>query len=211
MARKIKSKTDNSGWSDPVKKKKIRKRRKPMTEEQRQAASERLEKARAARASKNPNYGQSGVHESLRDLPENNPLHPNKVKKWIKTQKDLAAAERKNERANVKGATARKTSHETYVRSLQKYLRTGDYTDSLYGEHQEHVIRYRCIAMAYDKNGLPKRNVGTWYPDIGTVYTQEMFNEDRGIENANVQKTKRRRKRNKGAVEAKGKKASRSS
>lgn len=211
MARKIKSKTDNSGWSDPTKKKKIRKRRKPMTDEQRQAASERLEKARAARASKNPNYGQSGIHENLRDLPENNPLHPNKVKRWIKTQKDLAAAERKNERANVKGATARKISHETYVRSLQKYLRTGDYTDSLYGEHQEHVIRYRCIAMGYDKNGLPKRNVGTWYPDIGTVYTQEMFNEDRGIENANVQKTKRSRKRNKGTVEAKGKKAGRSS
>ena len=46
MARKIKSKTDNSGWTDPSKKKKVRKS-KPMTEEQKQAAAERLEKARA--------------------------------------------------------------------------------------------------------------------------------------------------------------------
>ncbi len=44
MARKIKSKTDNSGWVDPAKKRKIRKKRKPMSEEQKQAAAERLEK-----------------------------------------------------------------------------------------------------------------------------------------------------------------------
>ena len=71
MARKIKSKiADNSGWTDPSKKKKVRKKRKPMTEEQKQAAAERLEKKKQerARAAKNPNYGQSGIHESLRDL-----------------------------------------------------------------------------------------------------------------------------------------------
>ena len=47
MPRKVKASTDNSGWVEP---KKVRKRRKPMTEEQKRAASERLEKARAARA-----------------------------------------------------------------------------------------------------------------------------------------------------------------
>ena len=41
MARKIQVKTDNSGWVDPTKKK--RKKRKPMTEKQRQAAAERCE------------------------------------------------------------------------------------------------------------------------------------------------------------------------
>ena len=76
MARKIKAKTDNSGWTDPTKKKRVRKRRKPMTEEQRQAAAERLEKARKVRAAKNPNYGQSGIHESLRDLPDDAPMNP---------------------------------------------------------------------------------------------------------------------------------------
>lgn len=50
VAKKIRAKTQNSGWSDPSKKKKTRKPRKPMTEEQRQAAAERLKKAREARA-----------------------------------------------------------------------------------------------------------------------------------------------------------------
>ena len=85
MARKIKATTDNSGWVEPKK----RKRRKPMTEKQRQAAAKRLEKAREKRAAKNPDYGMSGIHHSLRDLPDDHPAHPKKVKVWIKTQKNL--------------------------------------------------------------------------------------------------------------------------
>ena len=213
MARKIKAKTDNSGWTDPTKKKRVRKRRKPMTEEQRQAAAERLEKARKARAAKNPNYGQSGIHESLRDLPDDSPINPKKVKKWIKTQKELAAAERRNEKSGVKGATDRRSSHEAYVRNMQKYLRDGDWVDLFYGEHQEKKIGYICRGQAYywdgPKKGEPKFNVGTYYPLLGTVYSQEMYNADNGVENADVQKTKRRRKRNKRTVEGKVKKRSR--
>lgn len=214
MARKIKSKTDNSGWADPSKKKKVRKKRKPMTEEQKQAAAERLEKARAARAAKNPNYGQSSIHESLRDLPDDAPINPKKVKKWIKTQKELAAAERRNEKSGVKGATDRRSSHEAYVRNMQKYLRDGDWVDLFYGEHQEKKIGHICRGQAYywdgPKKGEPKFNVGTYYPLLGTVYSQEMYNADNGVENADVQKTKtRKRKRNKRAVEGKAKKRSR--
>ena len=88
MSRKVKASTDNSGWVEPKK----RKRRKPMTEKQRQAAAKRLEKARAKRAAKNPNYGMSGIHESLRNLADDHPAHPTKVKKWIRTQKELASA-----------------------------------------------------------------------------------------------------------------------
>jgi len=210
MARKIKVKTDNSGWKEPKK----RKRRKPMTEEQRQAAAERLEKARKARAAKNPNYGQSSIHESLRDLPDDAPINPKKVKKWIKTQKELASAERRNEKSGVKGATDRRSSHEAYVRNMQKYLRDGDWVDLFYGEHQEKKIGYICRGQAYywdgPKKGEPKFNVGTYYPLLGTVYTQEMYNADNGVENADVQKTKtRKRKRNKRAVEGKTKKRSR--
>ena len=214
MARKIKSKTDNSGWTDPSKKKKVRKKRKPMTEEQKQAAAERLAKARAARAAKNPNYGQSGIHESLRDLPDDAPINPKKVKRWIKTQRELAAAERRNEKSGIKGATDRRSSHEAYVRNMQKYLRDGDWVDLFYGEHQEKKIGYICRGQAYywdgPKKGEPKFNVGTYYPLLGTVYSQEMYNADNGVENADVQKTKtRKRKRNKRTVEGKTKKRSR--
>jgi hypothetical protein len=212
MAKKIKSKTDNKGWTDPSKKK-VRKKRKPMTEEQRVAAAERLEKARAARAAKNPDYGHSGIHESLRNLPDDYPITPKKVKGWIKTQKELVSMERKNEKADVKGATARKASHEAYVRNLQKYLKDGDYVDTFYGEHQDKIISNRCIAQAYywegPKKGEPKFDVGTYYPLLGTVYTQEMFNEDRGISDEERPEGKpKRRKRNKGTVESKGEKGS---
>jgi hypothetical protein len=54
MARKkITATTDNSEWKAPKK----RKPRKPMSDEQKAAASERLAKARAAKIEKNPNYG----------------------------------------------------------------------------------------------------------------------------------------------------------
>jgi len=215
MARKITSKTDNKGWTDPSKKK-VRKKRKPMTEDQKAAAAERLEKARAVRAAKNPDYGMTGIHESLRDLPDDYPITPKKVKQWIKTQKELASMERRNEKKNVKGATARKTSHEAYVRNLQKYLKDGDYVDTFYGEHQDKIISNRCFAQAYywegPKKGQPKFDVGTYYPLLGTVYTQEMFNEDRGISDEERPEGKpKRRKRNKGPVETKSKKGSRSS
>ena len=192
MARKIKASTDNSGWVEP--KKKIRKRRKPMTEEQKQAAAARLEKAREARAAKNPDYGQSGIHASLRDLPDDHPAHPKKVKLWIKTQKELAASERKSAKQGVRGAYSKQCIHEAYVRNLVKYLRDGDYVDMFYGEYMEHNIKRKGVAMAYESDGTPKRDVGVWYSDIGT-YTQEMYNEDRGIVSEPSKKKRKRRKK----------------
>ena len=76
-------------------------------------------------------------------------------------------------------AYAKQLIHEGYVRRMQSYLKTGDWADTLYGEHQEHKIKYRCVSLAYEKDGTPKRNIGTFYEDMGEVYTQEMFNEDR--------------------------------
>ena len=175
--KKVTVKTDNSGWTAPKK----RKPRKPMTEEQKAAASERLAKAREARAAKNPDYGKSSIHESLHNLPDDHGLSPAKVKKWIKTQQDLAKSVRQQVRQKVKGAESQLKVHEGYISSMQAYLRNGDWVDSFYGEYQEHKIRNRCIALAYDKKGNPKRNVGTFYPDMGEVYTQEMYNAERGF------------------------------
>jgi len=181
--RKIKVETDNSSWQAP----KARKKRKPMTEKQRIAASKRLEKARAIRAKKNPNYGQTGVHLTLRNLSEDHPVHPNKVKKWIKTQKELALTERHAVRQKVKGSIAKLAKHEGYIHSMTRYLKNGDWTDMFYGEHQEKTITRRCTALAYywygPKKGEVKRNINVYYPDMGCVYTKEMLEEDRETEN----------------------------
>ena len=81
MARgkKITALTDNSGWVEP-KKKKVRKKRKPMTEEQRQAATERLAKARAAKApAKN-----DSISPVVLARGDDHPLSAKKVKVWRK-------------------------------------------------------------------------------------------------------------------------------
>ena len=179
MARKkISATTDNSNWQAPKK----RKPRKPMSDEQKTAASARLEKARAARAEKNPDYGKSGIHESLHILPDDHYLSPKKIKQWIKTQKDLMAAERAGVRQNIKGAIARFANHEGYIRNMQRYLRDGDWIDGFFGEHQEKKMGWRCVALSYYDDGTPKRHVGTYYPDMGCVYTQEMLEEEMGYE-----------------------------
>ena len=188
--KKIVVETDNSNWQAPKK----RKPRKPMSEEQRVSAAARLEKAREKRKAKNPDYGLSGIHESIRDLPDEHPVAPKKVKRWINTQKELAAAERSSVRQKIKGALAKQLYHEGYIKHMQTYLRTGDWIDIFYGEHQQNKIRWSCYSLAYDEDGDPKRNVGVFYPDMGCEYTQEMFNEEKGISNVGPEKRKRKGK-----------------
>ena len=194
--KRIVAETDNSDWQAP---KKRRKPRKPMSEEQRVAAAARLEKAREKRKAKNPDYGMSNVHESLRNLPNDHPLHPDQVKQWIKSQKDLAGSARSSIRQKVKGAEAQLGIHEGYVRNMQKYLRDGDWVDMFYGEHQQYKIKYRCTSQAYywdgPNKGQPKFDIGTYYPLLGCVYTQEMFNEEQGISNVGTGERKRRNTR----------------
>ena len=209
MARKkIIATTDNSEWSAPKK----RKPRKPMTDEQKAAASERLAKAREAKVAKNPDYGQSGIHESLRNLPDDHQLSPMKVKQWIKVQKDYAKSERAAVRLKVKGANAKLSNHEGYIRNMQKYLRDGDWADMFYGDQQQGQIRNRCYALGYywygPKKGEPKRDVGTFYPDMGCTYTQEMLEEENEYERSRAALA---RERDKGPVASKRQKTSKAS
>ena len=138
-----------------------------------------VEKARAARVAKNPNYGNSLVFMRVCVISsDEHPLHPNKVKVWIKTQTELASSERAQVKQKTKGALARQLIHEGYVRNLKTYLRNGDYLDIFYGEHQEKKIRSRCYALSYHWEGpnigKPQRSVGTFYPDLGMVWESDM-------------------------------------
>lgn len=212
MARKkITATTDNSEWKAPKK----RKPRKPMTDEQKAAASERLAKAREARAAKNPDYGKTNIHESLRNLPDDHQLSPKRVKEWIKVQKDYAKSERAAVRQKVKGAEARLASHEAYVRNMQKYLRDGDWVDMFYGEQQQNRVRNRCVALGYywygPRKGQPKRDVGTFYPDLGLVWTQEMHEEERGLTDVGQDGRESTKQRGKGSVARKRRKRSKAS
>ena len=97
--------------------KKFRKARK-LTEEQKAAAAERLRKAREK---KGPAQYKN-VAKSVLDLPDDHYLSYKNVKKWIKTQKEIAASERRNAVKNVKGAIAKEHAARGYINNMNHYI-----------------------------------------------------------------------------------------
>ena len=149
--------------------KKIRKPRKPMTPEQKAAAVERLAKAREKRLKENPPQYKN-IHPAILELESDHPLSMTNVKAWIKTQREIAAAERKNERSAVKGSTQKRIRAENYARSLNRYLEDNVWEDAFYGEYGEYEITRVCTTLAYDANGDPKRTYGVFYTDLGYIF-----------------------------------------
>ena len=153
--------------------KKVRKKRKPMTEEQRAAAAERLAKARELRAQNNPPKN-SGIHPDVVALPEDHALSMVKVKEWIKSNKEKLQELKRQEKAGAKDAPAKVAALEGYVRNMESYLRSSVWLDMYSGEHRQTRVGQTCIAMAYNKDGTPKRTKGMFYPDLGHVYGEEI-------------------------------------
>jgi len=173
--------------------KKVRKKRKPMTEEQKAAAVARLAKARAARGpAKN-----ISIDESIRNLDAEHPLNPNKVKEWIKEQKELLQGLGK-EAKDGKDPNLRKMywDTETYIFNLQRYLNDGIYRDHRYGGEKQNKIRLVSVARAYYPDGTPKGTPGVFYSDIGEEYTNEMAMADNERYAKTLSNKKRVRKTN---------------
>lgn len=174
-----------------VKRKKIRKPRKPMTPEQKAAAVERLAKAREKRLRENPPEYKN-IHPTVVALPDDHELSMKNIKQWIKTQKELASVERRAMRLDKKRTRSKLAQHEGYIRSLNNYLSSGVYSDMFYGEFQEKRMGMVCHTNAYYPNGMPKRTVGIFYTDLGCEWTQEMDKEYR-IELAELDKNMRKK------------------
>jgi hypothetical protein len=148
--------------------KKIRKPRKAMSDEQRQAASERLAKARAAKGpAKNTMYP-----EELRKIPDDETFSIHNVKQWLVNQKELLSSMREYKDSKEPAERARYFATEAYVGNLDNYLRTGVYSDLFYGINGTNKVTYVSAGMAYYVDGTPKRSVGVMYSDIG-LYTQQ--------------------------------------
>ena len=119
----------------------IKKKRKPMTPEQKAAAAERLAKARAAKA---PAKNES-IHPSVLSLDEDNTFSVKNVKSWIKTQKDLLSSLRAEVRRDVKGAKAKLADAEGYIRHMRHYLKHGDWCNDFYGPYEDKRIKWQTI------------------------------------------------------------------
>lgn len=155
--------------------KKFRKKR-VMTEEQKKAAAERLAIAREKRLRENPPQYKN-IHSTVLEKTEEDELNMSNVKKWIKTQKELANRYRRESKQGIKGAEAKQIRCENYARNMQNYLENGVWLDMFWGEFGENKIGYVCKHMAYDANGEPKRSHGVFYPDINRVWGVDTSSE----------------------------------
>ena len=120
---------------------KIKRRRKPMTPEQKAAAVERLAKAREA---KGPAQHKN-IHPEVLARPDDHFLSLKNVRSWIKSNKEQLSSLRGEVRRDVKGAKSRFHSVEGYIRHMQHYLKHGDWIDNAYGEHQEKSVKWVTI------------------------------------------------------------------
>ena len=143
-----------------------------MTPEQKAAAVERLRIAREKRLKENPPKYKN-IAKNVIALDENDKFSLKNVRQWIKTQKGLLAAARQDK------SESKLSSIRGYIRHCEDYIRHGDWIDMRYGEYQEGIVKDRCLHMAYDDDGQPKRSVGVWYPDIACEWTQELANGKR--------------------------------
>ena len=156
---------------------KTRKKRKPMSPEQKAAAVERLAKARAAKQAANGDVKYKSYDESIRDIPDDDTFSVKNVLSWLKYQKDFLKSIRSYKDSKDVKERKQYTECQVYIDNLGKYLRTGVYTSSFYGRDGTHTVKYICRAMAYNKDGSPKRSEGVWYPDISTVWTKDYEDE----------------------------------
>lgn len=153
--------------------KKPRKKR-VLTDEQKQAAAARLAKAREAKGPSQNNQ----IDEDVRNLPDDHLFSYKNVRKWQNEAKQYLHAIKSFKDSKDAKERAAYQEVETYIVNLGTYMRSGVYLDSRFGPERTGKVQHRCVAMAYHKDGTPKRTVGVWYPDIGEVYTQEMALED---------------------------------
>lgn len=158
-----------------VKPVKVKRKRKPMTDEQKAAAVERLAKARAAKAPTE----QKSIPENIRNIPDNDILSVKSVRAALKQNKELLKSIKIMKDSKDSKERAYYQKIDTYIANMQNYLFSGIYKDNKAGMDGEKSISYRSIAMAYYPDGMPKRTVGVVYPDCGK-YTQEMEDQDRG-------------------------------
>lgn len=134
---------------------------------------ERLEKARAAKAAKAgpPKYAM--YSEYVVNLPDDDPLSLKTVRGWIKEVQSQITAFRNQWKAGDKKAQAKIAQFQGYKSQLESYLRSGSYISKFQGPNMESKTKYKCLSMAYYEDGRPKRDIGTWYPDVMKEWTIE--------------------------------------
>ena len=123
-----------------------------MSEAQREAAAKNLAKARASK--KPATY--KNIASNVLALDDDHGLSVVSVKQYIKASREKISDLRKAVGRKERGAIAKLTSVQAYIRGLNSYLRDGMYPYDFYGEDEEHLVYHQTIAPAYDDEGYRK-------------------------------------------------------
>jgi hypothetical protein len=122
------------------------------------------------------------------NLPDDDKYSFKSVKEWIKHSKDLVSEYNKVARSRASSSqAAQKASNsadhkKVYIRELENYLKTGDYISYFSGKDENQKVIPMCIAQSFYPDGTPKRDTGTFYPDINMVWTRDMDESEFGLE-----------------------------
>ena len=149
--------------------------RKQLTEKRKQELRDQLTKARKKKAP--AEY--KNIHPSVLSKPDEDSLSVKSIKIWIKHNKEKASAYLTNSRrrdASPKQAITDKINSESvkaYIRNMEHYLKSGDWVSNFMGADEEMKTQWKCVALAYEPNGTPKRTKGVYYPDINAVWVRE--------------------------------------
>ena len=111
------------------------------------------ERMAALRAKRKPAKLKS-VHPSILELPDDHTFSYKNIKKWIETQQGIARAAGMVERSRNRDMPQKKRDEqmrkryaaEGYIRSMQRYLRTGDWDNMYFGEYEEHLTKWQEIS-----------------------------------------------------------------
>jgi len=157
----------------PRKATKVKRKRKPMSPEQKAAAVERLAAARAKKnAGKEPN-----AHPRLLALEDDHPLSYPNSKENLKMWRDKVKSTRHQKDSKDSGQRQEFQIAETYVKNLNIWIKDGVYLDSKYGAKRESTMEYACITPARHPDGTIKRTQGVYYRDLDAIWTQELAKE----------------------------------
>ena len=150
--------------------------KKQLSEERKQELRDQLTKARSKK--KTAEY--KNVHPSVLQKPDDDPLSLKSVKKWIKHNKEKASAYLTNSRR--RGATPKQSiidkihseNAKAYIRYMEYYLKSGTWVSMFMCEDEELKTQWKCVAMAYEPDGTPKRTKGVFYSDINAVWMSDL-------------------------------------
>ena len=98
----------------------------------------------------------ASIHPSVVALPDDHFLSYKKIKKWIETQEGIARSAGVTERSKSTEMSQKKRNAamrermdaQGYIRAMKRYLRTGDWDNMYYGEHEQNLTKWKVIAPA---------------------------------------------------------------